>query len=174
MLSLFFVFSISLEIAAANPLNRSRFYLQQPIMVKAATTPTLDPDQGCTLTSNAEPNTYTMVCEKSDDYVLTEGTTESVSFQVSQIWRFYRWSFAFFSGENTLGYLTLGQNYTIRIWVSELSLDEQIQNELNGKVREPGEASQALTRVFYGLSEFPVVSLIGFDEEKLKKISKIG
>ena len=107
-----------------------------------------------------------MVCQKSGDYVLTEGT-ESVQFQVSQIWRFYRWSFVFFSGEKALGYLTLGQNYTIRIWVSDLSLDQQIQSELNGKETVPGDASKALTRVFYGLSEFPVVSLIGFDEEKL-------
>ena len=165
---LFGVLAFQLEMVAADPLRLDRFYIKQDIRVIASTKPTLTPAEGCTISGDASP--YSLVCQKSGQYVLTEGTAPSqvdLPFTVNPVWRRYRWAYVFFAGDNSAGYLKLGETYTLRIWVAELTFAADAQNELTGNAKQPGTRSKDLTKVFHGLNEFPVATLVAFDEDVL-------
>lgn len=164
---LFGVLAFQLEMVAADPLRLDRFYVKQDIRVIASNKPTVTPE-GCQLSGDTSP--YSMVCQKPGQYVLTEGAAPdevNLPFTVNPVWRRYRWAYVFFASDNSAGYLKLGESYTLRIWVSELSFATDAQNELAGNARQPGTKSKDLTKVFHGLNEFPVVTLVGFDDDVL-------
>ncbi|OHS94826.1 hypothetical protein TRFO_38967 [Tritrichomonas foetus] len=165
----FFIFPWLIYIGAgvvmysSDPLRPNEFFIDQEFAV-ISENPLVDDSftPKCAFSGNVTIG-YIVKCRQAGHHILN---IESKSFQFYIIERKkpYRWSFSILYEDQPTNYIEVGKNYSLRIWITKLSFDSEIQEELRGTSSTISDESLSITQSFDALGEYPILTFLKFDK----------